>query len=497
MKAVVIGSGFGGLAVGLWLLSKGYHVTILESREKPGGRAYQLSLNGYTFDMGPSLITAPSLFDELFRLFGKNREDYVKFVPLDPFYRVYFQEKDKTFKKVDYNGDPTHMMGEMEALEKGSSLGYTRFFEATKPIYEAAYKKYGAQPFTTLKSFLRIFPEMLKVGAVLPIAYFAKRFFKSDFGMRTFSFHSLYIGTNPYEAPAALAFIPWLEREEGVWFADGGMYKVVEALAKLFVEQGGVLETKTRVTSLVTMGKDGGNVQKVETSNGVYESDIVVSNADVLQTYSLLDSSNAKIDKRKRSLSNASYSMSLLLLYFGLKRQYHDKLAHHTLILGEEYKKLLDEVFNKKVMPSTLSMYLHIPTVTDSRMAPDGCESMYILVPVPNLDGSFVWDSEVEQKLRNWVVDYLENTFGLDGFADAIECEKHMTPIHFRDELSSTYGAAFSTQLSLLQSVYFRQHNKADEVSNLYFVGAGTHPGPGVPGVLLTAKATASLIEKA
>lgn len=494
MNAVVIGSGFGGIAIALRLLSKGYNVTLLEAREKPGGRAYQLKKNGYTFDLGPSLITAPVLFDNLFKLFEKSRQDYVEFLALDPFYRIYFEERDThQYKKVDYNGNVAHMMQEMESLEPGGGEAYKRFFDATRPIFESAYVKYGAKPFQSLSEFIKIFPEMVLVGAVIPMAYFTKRFFKSDFGMRTFSFHPLYIGTNPYEAPAALGFIPWLEREQGVWFAKGGMYSVIQSLVKLFEEEGGLIKCNQKVISLEQDGNK--KITKVITESSSYDADLVVSNADVLHTYKLLSSSDNKISTRKKSLEKKSYSMSLFLLYFGLKKQYHDKLAHHTLILGTEYKELLDQIFNKRETPETLSMYLHIPSVSDPDMAPDGCESMYILVPVPNLSSDFKWNSQKEKSLRDWVVNYLEHTFGLEGFEEAIEVEEHITPHYFRDELNSTYGAAFSTQLSLLQSVYFRQHNKSDEVSNLYFVGAGTHPGPGVPGVLLTAECTASLIK--
>ena len=495
MRAVIIGSGFGGLAIGLRLLAKGYEVMIIESREKVGGRAYQLKLGGYTFDMGPSLITAPGLFDELFCLFGKKREDYLEFVRLDPYYRIYFEKKSGDgFQVIDYNGDPEHMRGEMEKLEPGGGKAYDAFFEATRPIYDLAYKKYGRLPFLTLKSFIKILPEMLKVGAVLPMTCFAKRFFRSDFGMRTFSFHPLYIGTNPYNAPAALGFIPWLEREEGVWFAKGGMYCVVDALRRLFLENGGVIHCEERVHRLEVLRDNPRVISKVITDVDEYEVDLVVSNADVLGTYNMLSENSGAVRRKIRSVQNKSYSMSLLLLYFGLNRQYHDKLAHHTLILGKEYKGLLEEVFNEKVLPTTLSMYLHIPSVTDSSMAPEKCESMYILIPLPNLSGSLIWDDNVEKKIRDFAVDYLENTFGLEGFSKSIVEERRMNPNDFMFQLNSTYGAAFSTQLSLLQSVYFRAHNRSDEIDNLFFVGAGTHPGPGVPGVLMTAACTDSLI---
>jgi phytoene desaturase len=497
MKVVVIGSGFGGLAVALRLLAKGHSVKILEAREKVGGRAYQLKENGFTFDMGPSLVTAPPLFDEIFAMFGRKKEEYFSLAALDPFYRIYFEKQKGEFVAMDYTGDPEKMVNEISKFEEGAQEKYEKYFESTRPIFEASYKRYGGKAFLRFGEFVKIFPEMLRLNALKVMSAYVKGYFKSEYVQRALSFHPLYIGTNPNFAPAALGFIPWLEREQGVWFAKGGMYEIVKAFAKLFVENGGEIFCNAEVTKIVTENNPNNKkitVKGVVTKEREYEADVLVSNADVLRTYELVD--DKRLENKKNKLRKKAYSMSLFMLYFGLSKQYHEKLAHHTLILGKEYEKLLGEIFEKKVAPTSLSMYLHIPTITDAEMAPPGCESMYILVPVPNSSGTFKWSDEKETHLRNWVVDYLENEFGLEGFREAIVYEKHMTPVNFERDLQSTYGAAFATQLVLRQSVYFREHNRSQEIENLFFVGAGTHPGPGVPGVLLSAKATAELIER-
>lgn len=493
-KVVVIGSGFGGLAVAIRLQAAGFAVTLVEKREKVGGRAYQITDRGYTFDMGPSLITVPGLFDELFVLAGKKREDYVEFVPLDPFYRIYFDQGAGHFEKVDYNGDPEHMKAELERLEPGSGERYDAFFAHLAPIYETAYKKFGAKSFLHFWDFLSILPDMFKLGALRSVTSIVGEYFHSNAAFQMYSFHPLFLGTNPYHAPGALAFIPYLERAEGVWFAKGGMYSVVSALAKLFEEKGGTLITGVEVTALHNSPHTR-QIDLVMLADGrELESDLVVSNGDVVRTYELIKSKNRTVTRRIATLQKSRYSMSLFLLYLGLSRQYHYQLAHHTLVLGVAYKKLLEEIFEKLELPSSLSLYLHIPTITDSSMAPEGCESMYILVPMPNLLGGLSWTLEIEQRIRDWVVRYLEEEVGLTGFADAIEVEHHFTPQDFETDLNSYGGAAFATEVSLLQSVYFRQHNKAREFDNLYFVGGGTHPGPGVPGVLKSAECTATLI---
>lgn len=497
MKVVVVGSGFGGLAVALRLLAKGHSVKILEARDKVGGRAYQLKENGFTFDMGPSLVTAPPLFDELFAMFRRKKEEYFSLVPLDPFYKIYFEKQKGEFIAMDYSGDPEKMAKEISKFEENAQEKYKKYFESTRPIFEASYNQYGGKVFLKFGEFVRIFPEMLRLNALRTMSAYVKSYFKSEYVQRALSFHPLYIGTSPNVAPAALGFIPWLEREQGVWFAKGGMYEIVKALAKLFVENGGEIFCNADVTKIVTENNPDNKkvtIKGVVTKDREHEADVLVSNADVLRTYELVD--NKRLENKKNKLRKKSYSMSLFMLYLGLNKQYHEKLAHHTLILGKEYEKLLEEIFEKKVSPTSLSMYLHIPTITDAEMAPPGCESMYILVPVPNSSGTFKWSAEKETHLRDWVVDYLENEFGLEGFREAIVYEKHMTPVNFEQDLQSTYGAAFATQLTLQQSVYFREHNRSQEIENLFFVGAGTHPGPGVPGVLLTAKATAELIEK-
>jgi phytoene desaturase len=491
-RIVVIGSGFGGLSVAIRLQAAGFQVTIIEKRDQVGGCASQIEDTGYTFDTGPSLITAPSLFKELFEIAGRNFDSYVTLIPLDPFYRVFFENPDpdigKKFTQVDYTGNPEQMKNELEKLEVGSGKNYDAYFKKIGKIYEVAYKKLGAKPFLTFGDFVSLLPDMFRLDAMRSVSSNAKSFFKTDLLQRMYSFHPLYMGTNPHHAPGAVSFIPYLEREEGVWYAKGGMYSVVKALAKLFQELGGEVITGEKITRIETAGKIATHIIG---RSKTYACDLVISNADIINTLLMMSSVDEKAVKK---FKKAHYSMSLYMLYLGVKKQYHDKLAHHTLILSSQYEELLKEIYQKKVIPSSLSLYLHIPTITDPTMAPEGCESLYVLVPMPHLGSGIEWTNDLSNTIRDRVIDYLENTLGLDDLRSSIEVEHRFIPTSFENDLGTYLGAAFSTELSLLQSTYFRQHNRSDEIDNLYFVGSGTHPGPGVPGVLKSAECTASLV---
>jgi phytoene desaturase len=491
-RIVVIGSGFGGLGVAIRLQAAGFQVTIIEKREHVGGCASQIKDAGYTFDTGPSLITAPALFKELFEIAGRQIDSYLTLIPLDPYYRIFFENSntnsENKFTHINYNGNREQMRSELERLEVGSGENYDAYFKKIEKIYEVAYKKLGAKPFLTFGGFVSVLPDMFRLDAVRSVSSLASTFFKSPLAQRLYSFHPLYMGTNPHHAPGAVSFIPYLERAEGVWYTTGGMYSVVNALAKLFQELGGEIVTGEKITKIETSGKI---ITHVTSQSKTYACDLVVSNADIINTLLMMSSVDEKAVKK---LKKANYSMSVYMLYLGVKKQYHDKLAHHTLILSSQYEELLKEIYQKKVIPSSLSLYLHIPTVTDRTMAPEGCESLSILVPMPHLGSGIEWTTDLSNLIRERVVDYLENRLGLDDLSASIAVEHRFIPTDFENELGSYLGAAFSTELSLLQSTYFRQHNRSDEIDNLYFVGAGTHPGPGVPGVLKSAECTASLV---
>lgn len=484
-KAIVIGGGFGGLAVANRLQAGGFDVTLLEKRERVGGRAYRLRENGYTFDMGPSLITAPSLIRSVFGAAGRSLDDYLALVPLDPFYRIYFHDG----THVDYSGDAARMKEQMRRFDPRDADRYDAFMEAARPVYEAVIGDgLGARPFDTIRAMAGFAPRAIRLKAYLPVATFARRFFR-DFRHRfLFSFHPLFLGGNPFRAPSVYVMIPYLEKEEGVWFARGGMYALVEAFERLFRELGGTVVTGAEATEIVV---EGGRATGVRAGGTTFAADLVVSNADVAHTYRDLVDARARRRWTDRRLDRMDYSMSCFLLYLGVRRRY-PQLRHHTLILSERYEGLIRDIFDRKVLADDFSLYLHAPTKTDPAMAPPGGESLYVLAPVPNLLAGIDW-STAARPFADRILGFLE-AWGLDGLRDSLDVMRVFTPADFAGELNAFHGNAFSIEPRLSQTAYLRPHNRSEDVANLYLVGAGTHPGAGVPGVLLSAEATASCI---
>jgi phytoene desaturase len=477
-----VGAGLGGLAAAIRLRARGFHVTVLEGRERPGGRAYQLRKSGYTFDMGPTLITAPFLIDRLFTLAGRSMSERLSLVPLDPFYRVYFH--DGSF--LDYTGNAQQMKGRMAERDPEDARRYDDFFRAIKPIYKAVMAEgLGATPFLTWGSMLRFAPRALRLGALAPVYSFAARYFRHEFHRFLFSFHPLFIGGSPFRVPSIYIMIPYLEREGGVWFAKGGMYSVVEALAALFREMGGEIETGAKVEEILI---ERGRAWGVRANGGMREADVVVSNADVPTTYGRLIDRRWRRKWTDRALRRLRLTMSCFLLYLGVRRKL-PKLAHHTLVLGRSYRSLVSDIMDRKVLTRDFSLYLHAPARTDPTLAPPGRESLYVLVPVPNLEGAIEWGVEAD-RFQERILERLADFFGLPGFRDDIEVLERFTPLDFETQLLSRAGNAFGIEPRLSQSAYFRPHNRSEDVERLYFVGAGTHPGGGIPGVLLSAEAT-------
>jgi phytoene desaturase len=467
------------------LQAQGWDTTIVEKRSMVGGRAYQFVEAGYTFDMGPSLITAPSLIRGVFESAGKRMEDYLDLLPLDPFYRVYFHDG----THIDYTGDRDEMVEQMRAFDPRDAANYDRFMKAVRPIYDAVItEKLGAKPFDSLRTMIEFVPTVIRLNAYLSVSRFTRRFFRDFRHHFLFSFHPLFIGGNPFRAPAIYIMIPYLEREEGVWFTRGGMYSVVRAMEKLFREQGGTIHTGHEVETIAT--RDG-TVSHVLAGGRSFPADIVVSNADVGATYRDMLAETPRKRWTDARIERTDYTMSCFLLYLGVKNRY-PRLKHHTLILGPRYKGLITDIFDRKTLSKEFSMYLHAPTVTDPDMAPPGCESLYVLVPVPNLTADIDWEVEAPA-FRQRVLDFLEN-WGLDGLQENLEVCHTFTPLDFESKLGAFHGNAFGIEPKLSQTAFFRPHNRSEDVKNLYFVGAGTHPGAGVPGVLLSAEATAGCV---
>ena len=479
--AIVIGSGFGGLSLAIRLQARGLRVKILEKREMVGGRAYQIKKNGYTFDMGPSLITAPPIIESIFASAGRKLSDYLELMPLDPYYRIYYH--DRSF--IDYTGDSEKMKEQMRRFNPKDAENYDTFMEKLRPIFDAVITdQLGARPFDTIGSMLSFVPRAIKLEAYRPVFNYVKRYFKDFRHQFMFSFHPLFIGGNPFSAPSVYLMIPYLERELGVWFTKGGMYSLVMALQKLFLELGGEIHTSCEVSKIRV---EQGRVKGVEAMGEFFPADIVVSNADFGHTYAKLIDPEHRKKWTDKKVQKMSYTMSCHLLYLGVRKQYPD-LKHHTLILSERYRELIRDIFKNKILPPDFSMYLHVPTRSDPEMAPPGCESMYVLIPVANNRSGLDW-SEINDDFSQKVLQFLEE-WGLEGLRDNLDVCESFTPHDFQHTLNSHYGNAFGVEPKLSQTAYLRPHNRSEDVEGLYMVGAGTHPGAGVPGVMLSAEAT-------
>jgi phytoene desaturase len=488
VRAVVVGAGLGGLAAAVRLLEQGYDVTVVERREGPGGRAYQLVDGGYTFDMGPSLITMPWLFEELFALAGSSLGRELRLRPLEPFYRIHWTDDPRTF---DFSGDHDRMRAEVARFSAPDAERYDAFMEHSRRIYEQAILVAGRKPFLRLVDFVALVPSMLRLGAIRSLAGMVGRYFEEPHVRQAFDFHSLFIGGDPYRVPAVYSALSYLQVAEGVWYADGGVHSIVRALVGLIERGGGRVRYGEPVTRIDT--RDG-RVTGVTTAGGEHlPADIVVSNADASITRPALLGRSDR-DALPWRLRRPRRTMSCYLLFLGTTRRW-DRLSHHTLIVGGDYRGFIRDVTQRARVPSDLSLYLHAPSRTEPAMAREGGESIYVLLPVPNLRSGDDWEARGPE-LRGRIVRFLEEDFGLDGLSGSIAVEHAFTPADFAARLGAADGNAFGIEPTLFQSAYFRQPNRDRTVSGLYYAGAGTHPGGGIPGVLLTAEVTGELIRR-
>ena len=481
-KIIVIGSGFGGLATAIRLQARGFKVTILEKNAKVGGHAYQLKKKGYTFDMGPSLITAPDIIRNIFYSADKKMEDYLDLIYLDPFYRIYFHDG----SKIDYGPDANKMKMQMSQFNLQDAANYDKFMSYIYKIYKVVIEDgMGSKPFMSIKSLFKFTPKMITLNAINTGYNVVKKYFTDERNRFIFSFHPLFIGGNPFRSPAVYLMIPYLEKTGGVWFTKGGMYSLVKALKKLFLDIGGIIKTKSEVTEIKI---ENGYASGVFVGEDFYEADAVVSNAHFAHTYSDLIAENQRKKWTNKKVQTMHYSMSCFLMYIGSKKQY-PKLLHHTLILSERYKELVTDIFDRKILPDDFSMYLHAPTRTDPEMAPEGGESMYVLIPTPNLAANINW-KEMKKRYADKILAFLEHDFGLKDLRKNIEVLELFTPDDFASQRNNYLGSAWGVEPRLTQTATFRPHNRSEDIKNLYLVGASTHPGAGVPGVMLTAEAT-------
>lgn len=477
--AVVIGSGFGGLAAAIRLGARGWRVTVLERLDQPGGRARTHVQDGFTFDAGPTIVTAPHLFEELWTLAGRRMADDVTLVPVDPFYRIRFHDG-STF---DCSADEEAMRDEVRRISPSDLAGYEKFLAFSRELCRVGFEELGAKPFGGVADMARAAPDLVRLKAYRSVHSLVAGFVKDERLRQALSFHPLFVGGNPFRASSLYALIAWLERRWGVHYALGGMGRLVAGLAELVRAQGGAVRLRSDVRQILV---ERGRAVGVRLASGeVLRADAVVSNADSGFTYRSLLSGELKRRWSDRKLDRSSYSMSLFVWRFGTRRRY-GHVPHHLIMMGPRYRGLLDDIFSKKRLAADFSLYLHRPTATDPSLAPDGCDGFYVLSPVPNLEGEVDWASEAEP-YRARIAKFLDATV-LPGFEREIATSGIETPLTFRDDFLSPHGAAFGLEPVLTQSAWFRPHNVSEEVENLYLVGAGTHPGAGLPGVLCSAK---------
>jgi phytoene desaturase len=489
-KIIIIGSGFGGLSTAIRLAAQGHEVEIFEKLDKLGGRAYVFEINGFKFDAGPTVVTAPFMFDEIFEATGKRREDYFTLVQCDPFYRIFDHEG----RHFDYNSDEAFILDQIERWHPPDKVGYQRFMSTTKAIFEKGFVELADKPFLSLMDMIRVAPDLIKLQSYLSVYHYVSRFVKNEFLRRAFSFHPLLIGGNPFDASSIYAMIHYLEREWGIHYALGGTGAIVAAMGRLFTELGGKIHLNTEVEEILV---DNRRVTSVRLADGsVHQADDIVSNADVAFTYRHLIPEQYRRKYTNRKIEGMKYSMSLFVIYFGTRRRYTDtNLVHHNIILSERYKGLLNDIFKKKRLAEDFSLYLHMPTQTDPSLAPEGGETFYVLSPVPHLGADIDW-TRAAKPYRDAIMQFLEDNY-LPNLQANIVVEHYIDPLHFQGTLNSYLGSAFSVQPILTQSAWFRPHNRSEDFDNLYFVGAGTHPGAGLPGVLSSAKIVADLIGEA
>lgn len=477
MRAVVIGSGFGGLAAAVRLRARGYRVTVLEALDRPGGRARVIRKDGFTFDAGPTVITAPYLLHELFELVGRDSRDYFRLVPVDPFYRIRFADG-STF---DYVGDEDRLLAEIERLNPADVDNYRRLAAQAERIFDVGYTRLADQPFHRFSTMARVIPSMIRLKSYRTVSGLVARYIEDERLRQALTFEPLLVGGNPYSTTSIYLLIHWLERKWGVHFALGGTGAIVDGLVRLLEELGVELRFSSPVEEILV---EGGAVTGVRTADGVVPADVVVSNADPTVVYrQLLDDRSAPRGWRKAGRTRQS--MSLFVGYFGTDRVYDD-LAHHTIVLGSRYRGLLHDIFRRRVLADDFSLYLHAPARTDPGMAPPGRDAFYVLSPVPNNRSGVDWRREADPYFDR-VLESLERRL-MPGLRDRVVTRTTMTPDDFEHTLRSADGAAFGPEPVLTQSAWFRYHNRAPDLDGLFFVGAGTHPGAGVPGVLSSAR---------
>lgn len=484
---LVIGAGFGGIAAALRMRAKGFQVTLVDRLSAIGGRAQVFERGGFRHDAGPTVITAPFLFDELFELFGEKREDHLDFRPLDPWYRFYFHGG----KQFDYRPSIEDTNDEIRKFSPDDVKGYAALLKTSKAIFDIGFEKLADRPFTKFWTMMAQIPSLLRLKSYHSVAGIVNSHIKHPLLRQAFSIHPLLVGGNPFTTTSIYSLIHYLERRWGVFFCMGGTGRLVKALHDLLIRVGVNVELNVDIAE-ITM-QDGRVTGAIAEDGRRFSADRVICNGDPPTVYSQMLPSDNHRKKRLFPDKLTHYSMGLYVLFFGTKTQYPD-IAHHTIWMGPRYKELLADIFDKKILADDFSLYLHRPTATDDSFAPEGCDSFYVLCPVPNLRGNIHWDSKGPE-LRDRIVAALSATIMPD-LEQYISDDFWMTPEDFKKDYRSMHGAGFSIAPIFVQSAWFRYHNRDPHIPNLYFAAAGAHPGAGMPGVLCSAKVVETLIDE-
>ena len=485
-RAIVVGAGFGGLALAIRLQSAGVETTVIEARDKPGGRAYHWMKDGFTFDAGPTVITDPPCLQELWALSGQDMAQDVDLVPVMPFYRLNWPDG----TNFDYSNDEVALRAEIAKLHPADVEGYDGFLEYSRGVYEQGYVKLGAVAFLDFASMVRAAPALMKYQAWRSVYGVVASYVQDERLRQALSFHTLLVGGNPMTTSAIYALIHTIEKEGGVWFARGGTNALVRGMVRLFERLGGTLRLDDPVTKIETTGDRVTGVRTQSGWNG--DADMVACNGDLMHSYKALLAGHPRGQKVAKSLARKRWSPSLFVVHFGVKGDYPG-VAHHSILFGPRYKGLLGDIYGG-VIPDDFSLYLHHPSVTDPGMAPPGHSTFYALAPVAHLGKAKAdWDGAFGERFADAILEEVERRVA-PGLRANLVTRFHYTPADFGRDLSAHVGSAFSLEPVLWQSAWFRAHNRDDAISNLYFVGAGTHPGAGIPGVVGSAKATAALM---
>jgi len=485
MKSIIIGSGFGGIAAALRLKAKNHSVTLIEKHYDLGGRARVFKKNGFTFDAGPTVITAPYLIEELFQLFNKKPEDYIKLTPLKTWYRFIYEDGDQ----FDYSGDEEEMKKQIREINEDDVKGYEKLVKFTKKIFDKGFTELADVPFDKPLVMMKQLPSLLKLKSYKSVYSLVSEYVKNEKLRRMLSMHPLLVGGNPFTTTSIYGLILYLEKKWGIHYSMGGTGNIIKGLEKLMIEEGIEIIKGQEVINIISKNN---KIERIKLNNQKeINTDNVICNADPPAVYERLLNQSKTNSLFKWKQKRMEYSMGLFVYYFGTKKTYPN-VEHHTIKFGDKYKEHLNDIFDKKKLNNDISYYLHRPSATDKSMAPEGNDCFYVLVPVPNNQSEINWEIEGD-KMKNLVIDKMENTL-LPNLRENIIEDFYLTPNYFEKELNTKFGSGFSIQPKFTQSAYFRFHNKSEICDGLYFVGAGTHPGAGVPGVLSSAKVLDKII---